>query len=68
MYRRPSTYALVVVVFAASAWLVGSGVEVLLGVLGTDAAYAADLGGLSALVAFLLMGIGFGTYVVLSNG
>lgn len=68
MYRRPSTYALVVVVFAASAWLVGSGVRVLLGVLGADPAYAADVGGLSALVAFLLMSVGFGAYVVVSHG
>jgi hypothetical protein len=55
MRRPPSTYALVVVVFAASAWVVGSAVRELLQFGGAEAQYAADVGGLAALAAFLLM-------------
>lgn len=49
---------------AAAAWLIGSGVRAALRYLGENAQHAADVGGLAALAAFLLLA----AYVVFRVG
>lgn len=49
------TVVLVLVLAAVGAWLTGSVVRVVLGTLGYDPTYAGDVGGLAALVVFLVV-------------
>lgn len=66
MERTASTLVLGVILAAAVSWLFGSGVRALLWFLGESPRYARDVGGLAALVLFLLLGV-YGVYWVVSG-
>lgn len=60
MERTASTLVLGLILAAVVGWLVGSGVRAGLRFLGENARYAGDVGGLSALVVFIVLA----TYVI----
>jgi cbb3-type cytochrome oxidase subunit 3 len=68
MERTASTLVLGLILAAATAWLFGSAVRAVLRFLGESMRYAGDVGGLAALVAFLLLGAYVLFRVVLGTG
>jgi cbb3-type cytochrome oxidase subunit 3 len=57
MERTASTLVLGLILAAATAWLFGSAVRAVLRFLGESMRYAGDVGGLAALVAFVVLGV-----------
>lgn len=67
MERTASTLALGLVLAAALSWLFGSVVEAVFVFLGDPTTYAGNVGGLAALVAFLLFCV-YVLYRVIGGG
>lgn len=62
-----STVALGLILFAAMAWITGGVVRVVLVFLGTAPGYAGNVGGLAALVTFVLL-VAYGAYRLAFGG
>lgn len=67
MNGTASTVALGLILFAALGWITGGVVRVVLVFLGTAPGYAGDVGGLAALVTFVLL-VTYGGYRLVFGG